>query len=265
MALDLNTQEEYIHIDGQKFPLHREFYGQVVQQTPLLLQSGRKGMSVADVLKRRYAVAEAPQEIRTNWHDNDFFTTLGNHRFRDGSAKLVLNDEYLNELGPETTLRSGAQILNDEQWESLTGKNILHLSPKRVKEIHRKEYTKESILDSPEWNFISEADASALKEVTEYLFDEMQRRFNYKEGMGLYFDDMQETHTNRAAYVDWLVYRSRLVGWRGLGVDDGRLVGSLAPEARSAPGMVLVKPNLETALRIVNEHMQTSGIVLRTK
>ncbi len=231
MALDLNTENEYIEIDGQKIPVYREFFGPYIQQMPLLLQSGREAMSVADVLIRRYAVQDAPEKVKADWHDRYFCTSVGNNQFRDGSAKLVLHDDYLIRVNSDTPLREGAAVLSDEQWESLTGKNVLYISPERVKEIDRQRYTKESIRDSPEWNFLFEGNSSTLKTVTEYLFSEMERRFQYTEALEICFDHVQDVHTNRSAYVIVLENRSRLNGWRNLVNVNCRLVGFLAPEA----------------------------------
>ena len=92
----------------------------------------------------------------------------------------------------------------------------------------------------------------------------MKTQFDYDTGMGIYLTQAEKVPTFRAAYVYRLECWSRLDGGRDLVGDDGRLVG-VAPEARGAPGKIIVKLSLETALRIVNEHMGTSGIVLKTK
>ena len=65
----------------------------------------------------------------------------------------------------------------------------------------------------------------------------------------------------RAIVVNRLENRSRLDSGGNLGDVSGRLVG-VAPEALSAHGKVLVKPSLETALSVVNEHLG-KGKVLR--
>mgnify|MGYP001592425589 FL=1 len=129
-----------------------------------------------------------------------------------------------------------------------------------VKKLLEKDLSQKDVLQHSIWKSVSR-DSSLLEAYVPKMFAEMKQRWNYKENMGVYLDSSSNAPKLRALVVDELGGGSWLYVGYGLDVDDGRLVG-VEPEALNAHGKVFIKPSLETALSIVNEHLG-KGKILR--
>ena len=53
MALELNTKEEYIKIDGNEIPFFREFYGRNLEQASEIKEAGRVPAPAYNILDRK--------------------------------------------------------------------------------------------------------------------------------------------------------------------------------------------------------------------
>ena len=160
------------------------------------------------------------------------------------------DSEVLKALTPQSRLVRGALALEDGAYEALQGAEF---GRKDKGLILSRDLTSVEARSHPVWQALV-GDNNLLGAYVDAMFPEMKKRFDYDNNMGVYLADAQKVPTARALYVYGLENGSRLYGRYGLGVDDGRLVG-VAPEALGAPGKVLVKPSLETALSVVNESL----------
>ena len=227
MSINLNAPDEYREQRIQ-VPLYKEFPGKAVEQIPLLVAEGRNIIAVYHVMDRRIS-PKLPEQTRNDWKNKYVHTIDSLHRFKDGSAKIVLDDPCVVALNEKTVLDLGAAVLSGEAYESLTGKNVLYLAPEKVRNLHGKVYTEESVKDSELWNFVAR-DNKRLSDYADKMFPEMKSRYDYEEGMGFYFDEAQNKHTMRAWCIGRLGYWSDVDGGTDLGGSGGRFVG-LAPEA----------------------------------
>ena len=243
MALDLN----------EIIAPYEEFYGRTTEQMPLLIAKGRQLMSVAGVMERRI------NSDKKDWKGSYFFTGDAVAYHPDKKFKIVSDAEILRNLNAESKLESGALILPEGMYETLEGEEFLY---KNVQKLLEKELSQADVLKNPLWKAVAR-DQALLEEYVPRMFAEMKKSFDYEENMGIYLDSFDKPKL-RALVVYGLGIRSMLYGGNYLGIDGGRLVG-VAPEALNAHGKVIVKPSLETALNVVNEHMQKSGILLKTK
>ena len=244
MALDLNDIIEP----------YKDFYGRVTEQMPLLIAEDRIPLSVAGFMEGRL------NSTKPAWKDYYFFTGDLIAYHPDKKFKIVLDDVNLRKLHAQTQLTPDHALpLEEGLYETLEGEEFLY---KDVKKFLDKELSQKEVLQHPVWKAVARNPA-LLETYVPQMFSEIKQRFNYDENMGMYLDSFDKVPKARALVL-WLGGRSRLMGGSFLGNDYGRLVG-VAPEALNAHGKVLVKPSLETALNVVNEHMGKSGIILRAQ
>ena len=233
---------------------YNEFYGRVTKQMPRLVAEGRTPASVADVLERRL------HSDLQDWENNYFFTGDAIAYHPDKKFKIVLDAELLRNLTSKSDVSKGTLVLPDGLYESLQSEEFLY---KDVKNLLGEELFQKEILQHPLWKAVAR-DQALLEEYVPKMFAEMKERWNYKENMGVYLDSLGvESPKLRALVVNGFVDGSGLDGRNYLDFENCRLVG-VAPEALNAHGKVIVKPSLETALSVVNEHLG-KGLVLRTK
>ena len=227
---------------------YKEFYRQenprYVDQMPLIIAEGRVPISVAGVMERRV------NSDLQDWEDNSFYTGDAIAYHPDKKFRIVLDAEPLRTLTSQSNLQNGALILPDGLYEDLQGDEFEY---KDVKKLLEKELSQEEVLRHPIWRTVAR-DQALLEEYVPKMFKEMKSRFNYDENMGVYLDSFDKVPKLRALVVYRLEDGSGLSGRGDLGNDYGRLVG-VAPEALNAHGKVIVKPSLETALNVVNEHL----------
>ena len=179
--------------------------------------------------------------------------------------KIILDSQDLRKVTPKSKLQNGALILEDSMYETLQGSEF---TKGDLKELLERDLSADEVKAHPVWKALARDDA-LLTEYTDTMFAEMKQRPEYDaavgfSAMGLYLASGEKVPTLRAAYVGRIGVRSRLDGWCSLDVDDGRLVG-VAPEALNAPGKAIQRPNLESALSVVNDSLYRGKFELRTK
>ena len=223
---------------------YKEFYGPNTQRMPELLAEGRIPLSTAGIMERRVNSSLA------DWRDNYFDSADAIVYHPDGKFKIVRDSEVLKALTPQSRLVRGALALEDGAYEALQGAEF---GRKDKGLILSRDLTSVEAYAHPIWQALV-GDQKLLGLYVDAMFPEMKKRFDYDNNMGVYLADAQKVPTARALYVDGLGGGSRLSSGVDLDDDCGRLVG-VAPEALGAPGKVLVKPSLETALSVVNESL----------
>ena len=217
------------------FEKYKEFKGPNTEKMAELRSEDRTPMSVADTLQRRLDVRGDSGEVRSYWTDNYFNTGDAILRNPQGDVKIALDSQMLWSINPNTRLQSGAVPLTNDQWEEITGDNVMLVPAKKAKKLDEKMYSRESVKDSEEWNFLAR-DNNRLETYADEFFPEMKQRFGYDEAMGLYLSSTQDTPIMRSVFLGRLDSRSSADGWLDLDPDYGRLVG-VAPEAQNAPSI----------------------------
>ena len=220
------------------------YEGRNTKRMPELLADGRTPASVADIMERRL------NSQNPNWKSLYFDTGDMVAYHPNGNIKVVRDAQLLREITAKTKLENGALVLGDGVYESLDGAEF-----KRSDMAFDKDLKVEEAKSHPFWQFVTRDDA-LLSSYVDAMFPEMKAQFGYDKAMGIYLSGNPKQPQARALCVLGLGGRSRLSGRVGLALDNGRLVG-LAPEARSTHGKMIVRPSLETALIVVNEHLHT--------
>ncbi|MFH1456152.1 MAG: hypothetical protein ABIF40_04345 [archaeon] len=85
----------------------REFQGRNIDVIPELLFSGRKPLSVADLMRRRIEVGEGKfsERVIAAWWDNEFDTCDGVIYHPDGKIKVVPSSEFFEMLSSKKYLK----------------------------------------------------------------------------------------------------------------------------------------------------------------
>jgi hypothetical protein len=246
---------------------------------PALLSAGRTPLSGAGIFDQR--VNSDQQDWEDHYFDtSDFFgyadkknpdemkfiLTVDNHRNITENGRKILE-----KITSKTIPINGALDATDLYAES----EGIPLSRSEMEKYGlKRDLSKQEVLDHLLWRIVLRHpdavpkefayDKGFMQQVVNHTFSEMESRFHYDTGMGIYLAAPEKVPTFRPAYVCRLVSGSRLSGRLNLVSDFCRLVG-VAPEARSAPGKILVRPSLESALCVVNEYLGKSEIVLRKR
>ncbi len=273
MALKLNN----IIIPFEEFSQDATQTPRYLDAMPALLLAGRMPLSVAGIYDQR-VTSDMP-----DWEDNYFDTSdfFGYADIKNADEmKFVLtvdNKRNITENGRKILEKITSETMPINRALDATGLYAqvegIPLSRSELEKYGlEKDLSKQEVLDHPLWRTVLRHpdavpkefayDKGFMQQVVDHTFSEMESRFHYDKGMGIYLASPEKVPTFRPAYVDRLVYWSRLSGRRILDNDNCRLVG-VAPEALSAPGKVIVKPSLETTLNVVNEHLGKSRIALR--
>src|SRR3989338_119690 len=152
MTLQLSGQTERVPES------HREFYGELRVQMPLLVSGKDKQGNVidvprvpasfADVLERRM---DAPQDVRTAWHMNYFFTGDGFAAGTAGDHLIVLDAPPLRELNPQSELYRGALVLPAGAWQELKSQQekVFHLTAEEVQQAQGQGYVQKEGVWTP--------------------------------------------------------------------------------------------------------------------
>jgi hypothetical protein len=224
---------------------HREFYGRVIDQMPLLVSGKDKEGKVVDVprvpvsfayvLERRM---NAPEDVRETWQDNNIFTGDGVARGVDGDVVCTWDNPLLRTLTPESTLGNHSSLkLFPDQWNELRAQEgALYLSAEQVAEAQFKGYVKKGGVWQPEntivgnvWEHLTRG--RDLKSYAEMVADAKPHSGRI---MTVYLDQSQLSSPNLRAWVANRVdFNSNANGNSNLSNDNGRLVG-VAPEAHVA-------------------------------
>ncbi|MEK6919108.1 MAG: hypothetical protein AABW73_03635 [Nanoarchaeota archaeon] len=205
---------------------YRLFYGRNLAEMPKLVADARVPINTKQVIERRLEVfRNSDNELKETWMDNYFDTGDAILYHPDGRVKIVLDSQILRGMSLESKRIDGALILSEEIYSSSLG---LELKPEQIKKMdNEKTLTAEQVKGHPIWKYLLREDEGLLEESIDILFSEMNRRFSYSEGMGVYLD-----HPSRLPKARTLSIR-RLEGWsaavaRGFFNDGGglgRLVG----------------------------------------
>jgi len=141
MTLQLSGRDE-------RLDPHAGFYGRVIDTMPRLLTGREDGRQVdvprtpasfAYILERRET---APTDVREQWENNYFFTGDAVICGTQGDVLSVLDAALLRELTPQSTLRDGALVLTQRQWDEIKDQKegVLYLSAKEVAQAHQHGY-----------------------------------------------------------------------------------------------------------------------------
>lgn len=239
MTLQLSGQSERLPEP------HREFYGRVIDQMPLLVNGkDEKGQvvdvprvpaSFAYVLERRMG---APEDVRKTWQTNYFFTGDGSTAGAQGDHLIVLDAQLLRELTKKSELEQGALVLPDDTWDELKRQKekVLHLSADEVQEAHTKGYVKKDGVWTPVnktvakvWDYLSRG-----RDLTSYVQLVSENSPQSESLLKVYLN--QTTKKGKPTMRSWVADR---IGGKSdaSGSSDldggGRLVG-VAPEAQVA-------------------------------
>ena len=223
---------------------YKEFYGKNIDRMSELIAEGRVPLSKAGIMERRL------NSTLSAWKDNYFGSDDAIAYNSDEKFKIVRSAPFLRLLTPESNLTNGSLVLTGSVYDSADGAEF---SRKDKGLIFDRDLTAQEAKEHPVWLALV-PDKALLTEYVDYMFAEMDQRFNYKRAMGVYIAGVPNVYNARALCVDRLGCGSRLYGRDGLDYDDGRLVG-VAPEALGASGKMIVKLNLETAIGVVNKHL----------
>ncbi|MBU1051108.1 MAG: hypothetical protein KJ718_00970 [Nanoarchaeota archaeon] len=231
MALKLNRPEDVVTIDGKKFPLFREFYGQNIAQMPKLNEAGRTPISTARLMQRRLELRKAPEDVKSAWTDNYFDTGDAVAYHPDGRMKVDLDSAQLRQITPESQRVGGAIALTEDLYNAIDAEEFTRAE---LEGHIGNQLTREQAKANPVWRVLAR-DQALLNDYVDHVFTEGKQRFGYDEAMGVFPDSAGDTPKLRAWCVGRLGYGSDASGGDDLGIDDGRFVG-LAPEAQIALG-----------------------------
>jgi hypothetical protein len=200
---------------------YKNFNGDARVQIPALLKAGYKPSTVADVMDLR---------MQGDLKDT-YFDTIDAVAYNTlGDAKIIRNSKDLTNLTQSSKIRDGTLVLRDSEFESLTGEDVLYLTKKEKRKLHNQLYTQESVKDSKEWNFLAREN-SRLAKYADTIFPEMEKRFDFKKGMGLYFDSPSNFNKLRALYLYGVKDCSDASAWYDLDNDGNQFVGISLGEA----------------------------------
>ena len=234
MILQLNGQSERMADPSREF--HREFYGRVFDQMPLLVSGRNKQGEVDDVPRNPASFAyvlerrmEAPQDVREAWQNNYFSTGDSLARGVDGSLVSTWDSPILRTVTPESTLLDGALRLSTAQWNELRAQKdgTLYLSADEVAQLDGQGYVKKNSVWTPEnpnitkvWEHLSRG--RDLKEYVEMVAD---ARSDNERIMHVYLDqDQLSSPTLRGWVANRIDNSSPAYGYYLCGSRD-RLVG----------------------------------------
>ncbi|MBT4376784.1 hypothetical protein HOD29_05400 [archaeon] len=201
---------------------YKEFNGDARKQIPALLEAGYRPATMADVMDLRI-----DGKLKDAYVDTIDAVAYN----KSGDAKIIRNSKDIGGLNHNSTLRGGALVLSNSEFESLTGKDVLPLTKKEKSKIHSKSYTQGSVKDSEVWNFLAR-DNSRLVKYADEIFPEMEKRFGYEKAMGLFFDGASDFNKLRAVYADGLEGRSDAGAGDSFGDGNVRFVGISVGDAK---------------------------------
>ena len=144
--MELNSLDEmyarYAHCSGKKY----------LEARSCFQQGGRALMSASGIMKR---ISEVAQEsfpdgkVREDWLSTCLYTGDAVATHPKGRAKLVLDAEW-----DGNAVKHGILSMTNQEWEDLTGPEVMKLSPERVKEL-QKPYSTEDAKRVEELQFLA--------------------------------------------------------------------------------------------------------------
>ncbi|MFH1406148.1 MAG: hypothetical protein ABIG52_02940 [Nanoarchaeota archaeon] len=207
--------------------------GRVVDLMSRLVKAGYNPAGVGTILDRRM---NAPEDVRSAWQLNYFWTGDSAGTDNTGNVVLTLDSSILRELNPNSPLSNTYALnLSAEQWEELSDdKESLHLSPSFVEQVQRQGYVKKNGVWQPTnsevgkvWDFLMQGKDVDLKEYAQMV----SGKSGYDSVMRLYFDQSRPSTPNwRSVVVSGPDDDSGVLGTLNLDDGNGRLAG-VAPEA----------------------------------
>ena len=225
---------------------YKEFYGQPIEQMPLLVSGkDKKGnvidvprvpISFADVLERRI---NAPEDVRRAWQNNYVFTGDGSTAGIEGDHLIVLDAQALREMTPESELHTGALVLPVDVWQELKSQKekVVYLTAHEVKEANGKGYVKKDGIWAPENRSVGKVlNALGRGKDLNSLCSTYERCFPRSNSMlNVYFNKITK---NDKPTMQSCCVGSDVYGNGNLDDGSGRLVG-VAPEAHLTREKVL--------------------------
>ncbi len=244
------TENELFH----EWELPQLYEGRIVEKMPQLIKK-QVPANVLSIMMRR--LDDSLPFYRDNYfHVGDGFVFPRKGDYSDGRFKVRRNSEGLRTLTQESKFIQGGLII--PSYEEIDAPEF-----KRNDFILGRDLTRKEAKEHGIWFEVLGKNPAFLNSVVDKVFDVGKQRYNYNEMMGIYLPDELEQPHERAAGVDRLGGRSLLSCRYVLHYFGGRLVG-LAPEALSAlEKTATAYPDLETAIRIVNQHV--SEVELRKR
>ena len=255
MTLQLSGQSERLPEP------HREFYGKLIVQMPLLVSGKDEKGNVVDVprdpasfayvLKRRM---EAPQDVRRAWQKNYIFTVDGSTAGTEGDHLIVFDAQALREVTPESELYQGALVLPAGAWQELKEQRdkTVYLTADEVQEAHGQGYVKKKGVWTPATKSVAKAwDALGRgRSLTSYVQLVSEHYPHSHSLLNVYFN--QATKDGKSTMRSWVAVstdcNSDADGYYDLGDDYWRLVG-VAPVAHVAREKAL-EARVQSALEI---------------
>ena len=238
MTLQLSGQRERM-VDP-----HREFYGQVVKQMPLLVSGRDEKSNIVDVpripasfgyvLERRET---APKDVRGEWQTNYIFTGDAVATSTLGDVVSTWDSSLLRSLTPQSKLANGALVLSTLQMDELKAQKegMLYLSADEVGEGHEKGYRCIDRVWTPENKTVGKVWDHLSRGRNLHTYAQLVNDTTHSDVvMRVYFDRLKkESPSLRSWVADRIDYDSSAYGVDFLYIDYGRLVG-VAPEAHVA-------------------------------
>ena len=187
---------------------------------------------------------DAPQDVRTAWHMNYFFTGDGFAAGTAGDHLIVLDAPPLRELNPQSELYRGALVLPAGAWQELKSQQekVFHLTAEEVQQAQGQGYVQKEGVWTPAnktvgkvWDTLSRG-----RDLTSYI-SLVRESFPYSNSLlNIYFNST--TNDGVPTMRPWVA--GRIGSYYGAGCDgnlyddDGRLVG-VVPEAHVAREKIL--------------------------
>ncbi len=242
---------------------HREFYGQLREQMPLLVSGKdekdpvvdvpRDPASFAYVLERRM---EAPEDVKEAWRKNYIFTGDGSTAGTEDDHLIVFDAQALREMTPESELYQGASVLPITRWQELKSEiekdnsKGVYLNAEEVGQAHGQGYVKKNGVWTPANRSVAKTwDAlSKGRDLTSYVQFVSEDSPHSDSLLNVYFN--KTTKDGKPTMRSWVADRTcnySIARGDYLYGNYGRLVG-VAPEAHVTREKVL-EARVQSALK----------------
>ncbi|PIN87860.1 hypothetical protein COV12_01520 [Candidatus Woesearchaeota archaeon CG10_big_fil_rev_8_21_14_0_10_32_24] len=217
---------------------HREFYGQLRGQMPLLV-SGRNELdeqidlprdpvSFAYVLERRM---NAPKDVRKAWRENYICTGEGSIAGIKGDHLIVFDAQALREITYKSDLYNGALVLSVDAWQELKEQKdkVVYLTADEVQEARGQGYVKKKGVWTPSnksvakvWEVLGRG-----RDLTSYVHLVHEDSLSSNSLLNVHFN--RTTKDGKSTMRSWTAWAtdnfSVADGNNNLDWDKGRLVG----------------------------------------
>ncbi len=253
MGLDLNTEREYVRIDGLEIPFFKEFYGQNVREASEVKKAGRIFAPVYLIMERK------ANSLKSDWGVNYFdsgdgFSYPAQGAYSDGRFKVCLCAQELRDMDKNSELIGRGLVI--PSYEQVQGKDF-----KRTDAIFDEDLKEPQVPEHPVWLELFQGNRELLGQVAQAIFKAGKDGYGYDTMMGIYLAGEQAKPHMRAAVPFGLDGWSQLGCRYDLDIGNGRFVG-VAPEALSAPAQ-LVKSYTPADLQAFDESLKELGRVVK--